>query len=137
MVGTVLIQIPVSAGELIDKITILEIKSEQITDATKRANVATELGMLRDVVRQHIPDVSLISKHWDELRAVNKSLWIIEDDIRDKERAQEFDAVFIDLARRVYITNDQRAAIKRSINLAVGSALIEEKSYQDYQVSAG
>lgn len=130
-----LIQIPVSAGELIDKITILEIKAALITDATKQANVATELRMLQDVLHQHIPDTTAITGLWQDLRDVNKTLWVIEDDIRDKERARSFDAEFIELARRVYITNDRRAALKREINIAVGSTLIEEKSYQEYQTA--
>ena len=127
-----LIQIPVSAGELIDKITILEIKSSNITDDAKKANVETELGLLQDVVARNIPDISAIKGLWTELHQINSTLWVIEDDIRDKERAREFDADFIELARRVYITNDRRADVKRQINLAVGSTLIEEKSYQAY-----
>jgi hypothetical protein len=132
VVPNVLIQIPVSAGELIDKITILEIKSSNITDPAKKANVEKELQLLTAVVNENIPDISGIKGLWTELHAINNSLWVIEDDIRDKERSKEFDAEFIELARRVYITNDRRADVKRQINLAVGSILIEEKSYQAY-----
>ncbi|HVC01005.1 MAG TPA: DUF6165 family protein [Steroidobacteraceae bacterium] len=125
--------VPVSPGELLDKITILEIKSVRIRDATKLANVRRELEAL-----QHTWDGSNfaatdVAADKDALRTVNERLWKIEDDIRDKERAQAFDGEFIRLARAVYVENDERAAIKRRINTRLGSALIEEKSYSDYR----
>ncbi|MFZ5532273.1 MAG: DUF6165 family protein [Pseudomonadota bacterium] len=127
------IQIPVSYGELIDKITILEIKQARITDPVKRRNVSHELTLLQaawdasDAARGGAIDDLRVA-----LKAVNEALWDIEDDIRDKERAQAFDAAFIALARAVYHQNDRRAALKREINLRLGSAIVEEKSYADY-----
>ncbi|MHC1479181.1 DUF6165 family protein [Frateuria aurantia] len=128
-----LIQVPVSYGELIDKITILEIKSQHITDAAKLANVRTELDLLNATWAAHPAAATDISAEKAELLAVNQALWNIEDDIRIKEKAKAFDQQFIELARAVYVTNDKRAAIKRDINTRLGSALVEEKSYQDYQ----
>ncbi len=124
--------VPVSPGELIDKITILEIKSQRMTDAAKLHNVRTELAMLNDTWRASPFSATDIGAEWSGLREVNAKLWDIEDDIRDKERAGEFDARFIELARAVYVTNDERAAIKRRINTKLGSVLVEEKSYADY-----
>jgi len=124
--------VPVSPGELIDKITILEIKSQRMTDAAKLHNVRTELAMLNDTWRASPFSATDIGAEWSGLREVNAKLWDIEDDIRDKERAGEFDARFIALARAVYVTNDERAAIKRRINTKLGSVLVEEKSYADY-----
>ena len=124
--------VPVSPGELIDKITILEIKSQRMTDAAKLQNVRTELAMLNDTWRASPFSATDIGAEWSGLREVNAKLWDIEDDIRDKERAGEFDARFIELARAVYVTNDERAAIKRRINTKLGSVLVEEKSYADY-----
>ncbi|MDR3446077.1 MULTISPECIES: DUF6165 family protein [Dyella] len=128
-----LIQVPVSYGELIDKITILEIKSKQITDATKLANVRTELDLLNTTWASHPASTTDISAERARLLAVNESLWDIEDRIRLKEKAQAFDAEFIELARSVYFQNDERAAVKREINVKLGSQLVEEKSYQDYR----
>ena len=125
--------VPVSPGELIDKITILEIKSQRMTDAAKLQNVRTELAMLNDTWRASPFSATDIGAEWSGLREVNAKLWDIEDDIRDKERAGEFDARFIELARAVYVTNDERAAIKRRINTKLGSVLVEEKSYADYR----
>lgn len=127
-----LISIPVSWGELLDKITILDIKNERIDDAAKRNNVLRELTALNEVVARHgtLPDgaAGLI----DELRSINAALWDIEDDIRDCERDRDFGARFVELARAVYHTNDRRAAAKRALNELLGSELVEEKSYQPY-----
>ncbi|HEX7770468.1 MAG TPA: DUF6165 family protein [Dokdonella sp.] len=126
------IAVPVSFGELIDKITILEIKAERIGDAAKVANVRTELDMLNATWAAHAASRTGIADERARLRAVNEVLWDIEDRIRVKEKAKAFDAEFIELARSVYVRNDERAAIKREINLKLGSTLVEEKSYQDY-----
>jgi hypothetical protein len=128
-----LIQVPVSHGELIDKITILQIKSERISDAAKVANVRTELEMLEATWAADAASATDISDEQARLKAVNEALWDIEDAIRLKEKAQAFDAEFIELARSVYFRNDERAAVKREINLKLGSQLVEEKSYQDYR----
>lgn len=125
--------VPVSPGELLDKITILEIKSAKIRDATKLINVRHELEALQRTWEGSNFAAMDVSADKDALRAVNERLWTIEDDIRDKERAQAFDAQFIRLARAVYVENDERAAIKRRINTRLGSSLIEEKSYGDYR----
>jgi hypothetical protein len=124
--------VPISPGELIDKITILEIKSQRMTDAAKLHNVRTELALLNETWSASPFSVTDISAEWTGLRDVNARLWDIEDDIRDKERDAAFDAKFIELARAVYVTNDERAAIKRRINTKLGSVLVEEKSYADY-----
>ena len=126
------IHIPVSVGELIDKITILEIKAERIGDAAKRVNVQRELAQLQSVWAISKLDRSLIDSQWAELYAVNAKLWGIEDGKRLKEAAACFDGEFIALARSVYIENDRRAAIKRKINEILGSDIIEEKSYGSY-----
>ena len=127
------IQIPVSYGELIDKITILEIKQARLTDPGKRRNVSHELTLLQAAWEASAASQGVaIEDLRVALKAVNEALWDIEDDIRDKERAQAFDAAFIALARAVYHQNDRRAALKREINLRLGSALVEEKSYADY-----
>jgi hypothetical protein len=128
-----LIEVPVSYGELIDKITILEIKSQRMTDATKLHNVRTELKLLSDTWHASPFSATDISAQWAGLRDVNAQLWDIEDRIRDKERDGRFDAEFIELARAVYVTNDERAAIKKQINTKLGSALVEEKSYAAYR----
>ena len=125
--------VPISPGELIDKITILEIKSARMTDAGKLHNVRTELRLLTGTWQASGHAVTDISAEWAELRAVNEKLWDIEDRIRDKERDRAFDAEFVELARAVYVTNDERAAIKKRINLKLGSALVEEKSYAQYR----
>jgi hypothetical protein len=132
-----LISTPVSFGELIDKITILEIKSEQIRDAAKLANVRAELDLLDRTWADHPASRTDISAERTELKRINQSLWDIEDEIRLKEKAQAFDARFVELARAVYFTNDKRAAVKREINLKLGSQLVEEKSYQDYGAGPG
>jgi len=128
-----LITTPISHGELIDKITILEIKSEQIADPAKLANVRKELELLLAVWRDDAAAAVDITAERARLKAVNQALWDIEDRIRLKEKAQAFDAEFVELARAVYFQNDDRAAIKREINLKLGSQLIEEKSYQNYK----
>ncbi len=126
------IKVPVSPGELLDKITILRIKSQRIGDPSKLANVRVELAALQETWAQSVYAVAEVDVDTQALQAVNERLWNIEDAIRDKERAQIFDAGFIELARAVYVENDERAAIKRRINLALGSTLIEEKSYNSY-----
>ena len=128
------ILVPVSFGELLDKIAILQIKSERMTDPAKLANVRNELSALENNWMQHPAAGGDIVKLRAELKAVNERLWVIEDDIRIKEKAQAFDAAFVQLARSVYFENDTRARIKKDINLALGSAYIEEKSYEDYRV---
>ena len=124
--------VPISPGELIDKITILEIKSQRMTDAAKLHNVRTELTLLSETWKASPFSTTDINVEWAGLRDVNAKLWDIEDRIRDKERDGLFDAEFIELARAVYVTNDERAAIKKQINAKLGSALVEEKSYASY-----
>ena len=126
------IHVPVSPGEVLDKITILEIKSERMTDPEKVANVRVELGLLQETWRNNIEDDNVIRRLHAQLKKINEELWEIEDDIRDKERAKEFDGRFIELARAVYFTNDRRSQVKKDLNLHLGSQIIEEKSYQDY-----
>jgi hypothetical protein len=126
------ILVPVSPGELLDKITILRIKVARIQDAAKLANVKLELALLEETwgAAGAAADVSAEER---ALQAVNERLWDIEDLIRDKEGKQSFDRDFIELARSVYVCNDERAAIKKRINLALGSRLVEEKSYKQYR----
>ena len=123
---------PVSWGELIDKITILEIKTERLTDDAKRVNVQRELAELEAVRERHFPVHAGLAVLAAELKAINEDLWVIEDDIRDCERAKDFGPRFIELARSVYVTNDRRAGGKRKVNELLGSALVEEKSYAPY-----
>ncbi|MDO5610513.1 MAG: DUF6165 family protein [Pseudomonadota bacterium] len=127
------ISVPVSFGELLDKIAILEIKSERMKDAAKLANVRNELNALNTTWAAHPASAQDISGLRAALKAVNERLWVIEDDIRLQEKAQAFDDAFIKLARSVYFENDERAKIKKDINLALGSAYVEEKSYEDYR----
>ena len=127
------IRVPVSFGEVIDKITILEIKTERMTDPAKIANVRRELVALESAWRESAASATDIDGLREQLKVVNERLWEIEDDIRDKEHAQSFDAGFVSLARSVYIQNDERARLKREINSALGSSLVEEKSYKDYR----
>ena len=124
------IKIDISVGELLDKITILQIKSERIRDEAKLLNVNKEKQVLTTIWESS--NNSGLDEEIQELKSINESLWDIEDAIRDKERDKEFDDRFIELARSVYITNDKRAAVKKIINEKTGSALVEEKSYQDY-----
>ena len=126
------LNVPVSPGEVLDKITILEIKSERMTDAGKVANVRAELALLQETWNDNIRDNETIRGLHAQLKEINEALWEIEDDIRDKERAKEFDDRFIELARAVYVTNDRRSQVKKELNLHLGSEIIEEKSYQDY-----
>jgi len=125
------INVPISPGELLDKITILEIKSENIDNQEKLANVKTELLLLSEIWAKTSPD-SELDELKQELKNNNKALWDIEDKIRIKESDKEFDQVFIELARSVYIQNDKRANTKKKINLKLGSLIVEEKSYADY-----
>jgi len=128
-----IIQVPVSPGEVLDKITILEIKSERMVDPDKLANVRRELELLQDTWQQTVDNDETVRGIHAKLKSINENLWEIEDDIRDKERAREFDKRFIELARSVYVTNDQRANAKKELNVYLGSEIVEEKSYQDYQ----
>lgn len=126
------IKVELSYGEMLDKITILQIKNERMTDTEKVANVNKELSLLNDLWKADEKSSVDITAEIAELKKINEALWEIEDDIRDKERAKEFDERFIELARAVYVTNDQRANVKRIINMKLGSDLVEEKSYADY-----
>ncbi len=123
---------PLSWGELIDKITILEIKLDKLSDGPQRANVRREFDALVDVRDRHAPSPQSWQAAATELKAINEILWKVEDDIRDCERDKRFDAHFIELARSVYRTNDRRAQAKRRLNEAMGSALVEEKLYKSY-----
>ena len=129
--GTVL-EVEVSAGELVDKITILEIKAERIADPDKLANVHRELRSLTATRREALPSSEELDELTAELRRINERLWEIEDDIRDCERKSDFGERFIELARAVYRTNDRRAGAKRRINELLGSELVEEKDYAEY-----
>lgn len=127
------ISVPVSFGELLDKIAILEIKAERIKDEAKLVNVRRELDALNSTWGAHPASRQDIAALRLALKAVNERLWVIEDDIRLKEKAQAFDAEFVRLARAVYFENDERAKVKKDINLALGSTYVEEKSYEDYR----
>jgi hypothetical protein len=127
------ILVPVSPGELLDKITILRIKVARIQDAAKLANVKLELALLEQTWSASGCAAGGVGAEERALHAVNERLWDIEDLIRDKEAHQSFDRDFIELARSVYVCNDERAAIKKRINVALGSRLIEEKSYKPYR----
>jgi len=124
-------KIEVSLGEIVDKITILQLKQKHITDSSKLKNVEIELNELTPLL-EIIITTPFLSTLYNLLYDTNQSLWIIEDKLREKELNQEFDQEFIELARSVYYTNDERAAIKKDINTASGSKLIEEKSYKNY-----
>jgi hypothetical protein len=126
------IKVPISPGELLDKITILRIKSQRMGDLQKLHNVRLELEALQGTWSSSAFAGIDIEADVHALMTVNERLWVIEDDIRDKERAQAFDAEFIRLARAVYVENDERAAIKRRINAKLGSTIVEEKSYRPY-----
>ena len=126
------LRIEVAPGEIIDKLTILEIKRERIADEVKRKNVAYEWDVLtRDLVAG-VPSTPELEALRMKLKEINLKLWVIEDDIRDCERAKDFGPKFVELARAVYVTNDERAAVKRQINELLNSAIIEEKSYAAY-----
>ncbi len=124
--------VPVSWGELLDKVTILEIKAQKLSNEAARKNVEHELTLLTPYFKQAIRSAAALDSKIAELRQINQSLWDIEDEIRDKERAQDFGAEFIKLARSVYHTNDMRAAVKREINQLLSSGIFEEKSYKAY-----
>jgi 3-methyladenine DNA glycosylase/8-oxoguanine DNA glycosylase len=126
------ILVPVSFGELLDKISILQIKSERIDDAAKLANIHAELSALDKTWMAHPAAVKDIARLRADLKAVNERLWDIEDNIRLQDKAQAFNEDFVALARSVYLQNDERARIKKAINLALGSSYVEEKSYKDY-----
>jgi Family of unknown function (DUF6165) len=128
------IRVPISPGELLDKITILRIKSQRMSGAEKLANVRLELQSLEETWDSSAYSRIDVETEVRALMAVNERLWVIEDDIRDRERAQDFGAEFIRLARAVYFENDERAAIKRHLNLKLGSTIVEEKSYREYKV---
>ena len=125
------ITVEIAPGELIDKLTILRIKAARIADPAKVANVVIERDLLA-ARWQSLPGTDALNDLVEELTAINGALWQIEDDIRDCERTQDFGPKFIELARSVYKTNDRRAAVKRAINEALGSTIIEEKSYSAY-----
>ena len=124
----------ISAGELIDKITILEIKKIKISDAEKLKDINKELDSLNQTFKQFIPDPSSIQQLIDKLKSINLKLWDIENGKRQSEKDQNFGKEFIELARSVYKSNDERAKIKRMINKSFGSELIEEKSYTQYSL---
>ena len=127
------LQVPVSPAELLDKITILRIKSRRIHDAAKVANVRLELQLLERIWAMLGAATLQVASDEQALQAVNERLWDIEDRIRVKESARSFDQDFIELARAVYHQNDERAAIKKRVNVALGSRIVEEKSYQPYR----
>ncbi|HEY7377252.1 MAG TPA: DUF6165 family protein [Steroidobacteraceae bacterium] len=127
------ILVPISPGELLDKITILRIKLQRMRDAAKLANVRHELALLDATWGESVHVTVDLGEEVRALEAVNARLWDIEDDIRDHEARHAFDAGFIELARAVYINNDERAAIKKRINTRLGSKIVEEKSYKDYR----
>jgi hypothetical protein len=130
------ILVPISPGELLDKITILRIKATRITDRAKLANVRLELELLEKTWRDAGAAAGQsVAADEQALQGVNERLWTIEDQIREREASGTFDAEFIRLARNVYLCNDERAAIKKRINLALGSRIIEEKSYAEYRAS--
>ncbi|MGB8275785.1 MAG: DUF6165 family protein [Alphaproteobacteria bacterium] len=126
------IPVPTAPAELIDKITILEIKADRIGDARKRANVRAELSLLHQARDAAIAPSDWLARLTAALRAVNEELWEIEDKIRECERRGDFGLVFVELARAVYRTNDRRAAIKREINTRLDSNIVEEKAYAAY-----
>lgn len=127
------ISVEIAPGELLDKLTILEIKRERIEDSQKLVNVGLELDVLDQARRENVPDSPELDALYADLKTINETLWEIEDDIRDCEREKDFGERFIELARAVYKTNDRRAATKRAINELLGSRIVEEKSYADYE----
>jgi hypothetical protein len=127
-----LIKIPVSVGELVDKITILEIKKKIIKDKKKLINIKNELEFLNDILKKKVKLDNLIKKEISSLKKINMKLWNIEDGKRNCEKNKNFGKKFLLLARNVYIYNDKRAKIKLNINILTGSKIIEEKSYNKY-----
>jgi hypothetical protein len=128
---------PISVGELLDKLSILELKAAAIADPARRANVRRELAALEAVRRREVAPLPELDRLYGELQAVNRSLWRIEDALREHERAGRFDDAFIALARSVYRENDRRAALKRCINELAASEITEEKSYPEYDRPGG
>ena len=128
-----MIEVTISSGELIDKISILMLKKEFITNKNQLTNINFELNTLKPLIKKHKLDNIEIDKLTNELYEINKELWVIEDDIREKEKKAAFDKEFIELARSVYFTNDKRSEIKKKINIISGSKIMEEKSYSDYK----
>ena len=126
------INVPISPGELVDKITILEIKKEFIKNDNKIKNINHEYDLLMKIYTTQISETDGISELKNKLKEINLELWKIEDDIRDCEREKSFSDTFIELARSVYFTNDRRSKVKLEINLLLNSNLVEEKSYKDY-----
>jgi hypothetical protein len=126
------ILVPVSPGEMLDKITILRIKAARMSDPAKVANVKHELALLEQTWKDSGAAAVDLGDEEANLTRVNEKLWVIEDEIRDEERAQRFTEKFIELARAVYFTNDERAATKKRINTLLGSTIVEEKSYKSY-----
>jgi Family of unknown function (DUF6165) len=126
------VNVEISIGEFFDKITILEIKHEQIKDLGKRVNIDRELNWLNRLLDDLPFTRADVADEVEELRQINEKLWVIEDDIREKESRQLFDQEFIELARAVYHTNDRRSEVKKVINLKLGSDFVEEKSYEEY-----
>lgn len=126
------VNVEISIGEFFDKVTILEIKRERIQDEEKLKNINNELDALNTLLEQLPFSRDQVADEVGELKAINEKLWVIEDDIRDKEAAKSFDQEFIELARSVYITNDRRSEVKRDINIKLGSSFVEEKSYEQY-----
>jgi len=127
------INLEISIGEFFDKLTILEIKQERIKDQAKLVNITKELDALNALLDKLPVSRADVENEVNELKTINEKLWVIEDDIRDKESKKSFDQEFIELARAVYFTNDKRSDVKRAINLKLGSDFIEEKSYEEYQ----
>lgn len=127
------VNLEISIGEFFDKVTILEIKKERISDAEKLVNINNELDALNDLLAKLPFSRDDVEKEVAELKSINEELWVIEDDIRDKESQKSFDQAFIELARSVYFTNDRRSDVKRDINIKLGSDFVEEKSYEEYQ----
>ena len=127
-----LLNVQTAPGEFLDKLTILEIKAERMTEPAKLANVERELALLRETWAASPLSVRDVGTLVAALKRINEALWEIEDHIRDKEAARVFDAEFVELARSVYRSNDRRAAIKRELNVMLGSEILEEKSYTEY-----
>jgi peptidoglycan hydrolase CwlO-like protein len=129
-------KIEVSNGEIVDKYTILEIKLSEIKDVQKLKNIQNEYDVLTPIIKsiyQEVSDEPKLKELYNDLLTINKKLWKIEDDIRECERKKDFGQRFIDLARAVYFTNDDRSVVKKDINTLTGSDLVEEKSYEDYK----
>ena len=129
------ILVPTAPAELIDKLTILRLKTENITDPPKLENVTRELAILQDIATQKIASGVALTALWEELYQINADLWVIEDDLRALEAKGDFGPGFVGLARAVYVTNDERSRVKKEINLLLGSDLVEEKSYTDYRAA--